>query len=84
MYMLKGKMNIELGEKKTLLSEGQLLIIKAGTYYHYRSKAGEEICYLWLHFTGRNADPRLCGEYHKRNLSQFRIHPDRHAVHGAH
>lgn len=71
MYMLKGKMNIELGEKKTLLSEGQLLIIKAGTYYHYRSKAGEEICYLWLHFTGRNAEKVLYEYSLKTNNAEY-------------
>lgn len=59
MYLIKGKMNIELGGNKNVISAGQFLIIKAGTKYFYQSDEGEALCYLWLHFTGSRAEALL-------------------------
>ena len=56
MYVVKGKMEMKLGEIKSAFSEGQFIIIKAGTTYSYQSESGNEICYLWIHFTGKNAE----------------------------
>lgn len=55
MYLIKGSMDIQIGDFKGIIRAGNLLIMKPGTIYNYSSKKGSGLNYLWLHFTGSNA-----------------------------
>ena len=56
LYLVDGKMYIEFDNFKGNIFAGDLLIIKPGTRYtHYNAK-GSGLNYLWVHFTGRNAE----------------------------
>lgn len=59
MYILKGSMNIEFDEFKGVISAGDLLIMRPGTEYIYYAEKGDGINYLWLHFTGSNAEKMI-------------------------
>lgn len=59
MYILKGSMNIEFDEFKGVISAGDLLIMRPGTEYVYYAEKGDGINYLWLHFTGSNAEKMI-------------------------
>ena len=59
MYVIKGNMSIEFGGEKSTISDGQLLIISPGTHYSYFAGKNSTINYLWIHFTGKNAEAML-------------------------
>lgn len=58
-YIIKGKMDIELDGEKHVFSEGQFLIIKQGTDISYYTEPETKLNYLWLHFTGSSAEKKL-------------------------
>jgi len=55
MYMLKGEMAVKLDGAEHTICSGQLLIIRPSTRYEYHSFFEKEISYIWVHFTGREA-----------------------------
>ena len=55
-YILEGSMNVEFEDIKSVMSQGDLLIIKPETEYLYYAKQGSGINYLWIHFTGNKAE----------------------------
>lgn len=59
MYAVEGKMPIWLDNIKTEISKGQFLVIEAGTKYRYVATENEHISYLWLHFSGKQAQKLL-------------------------
>ncbi|MBO5060510.1 MAG: helix-turn-helix domain-containing protein [Clostridia bacterium] len=59
MYILKGSMNIEFDSTKSTISAGNFLIMKPGTKYVYYAEKGDGINYLWMHFTGKDAENLL-------------------------
>ena len=56
MYVIKGNMDIKFGDYKGIIRSGDLLIMKPGTKYTYSSSIGSGLNYLWLHFTGYDAE----------------------------
>lgn len=56
MYVIKGSMNIEFGDYAGVINAGELLVMRPGTKYRYRSEKGSGLNYLWLHFTGYEAE----------------------------
>lgn len=59
MYILDGRMPITINGQLRLICKGNLLIIAPGTKYHYQSECGSKLSYLWIHFTGRDAEEIL-------------------------
>lgn len=60
MYMLSGDIPIVLGENETHLSEGQLIIMKPHTPYKYQNLSGNPIQYIFIHFSGFEAEKLVC------------------------
>ncbi len=59
LYMLKGKMNLRINNNATSISAGELIIISPQTPYRYSAPKKAEITYLWIHFTGYEAEDLL-------------------------
>ena len=59
MYFLSGNMDIEIDGKKRLIKEGDVLIMKPGTRYVYSITKDSGLGYLWVHFTGYEAETLL-------------------------
>lgn len=59
LYMLKGKMKIQINNSTTNICAGELIIISPQTPYHYTAPPKTEITYLWIHFTGYEASDLL-------------------------
>ena len=59
MYVINGCMDIKFGEHKQKIHEGNLLIMSPGTHYSYSAEKKDKINYLWLHFTGNQAEQKL-------------------------
>ena len=56
MYVIKGSMDIQFDDYEGAICAGDLLIMRPGTIYCYSSVKGSGLNYLWLHFTGFNAE----------------------------
>lgn len=56
LYMAEGSMTLEITGKKMSISAGQLIIIKPDILYSYYADTGENVQYLWIHFSGKNAE----------------------------
>ena len=56
MYFIKGGMDIRFDDYEGVIRAGDLLIMRPGTKYKYNSEKGSGLNYLWLHFTGFNAE----------------------------
>lgn len=65
MYVLSGKMEAVIADKKGILERGTAVCITPGTPYFYanNSDASDFVRYRWIHFTGNNVDSVLetCG-----------------------
>lgn len=59
MYVIKGTMNIKFGDCEDIIQAGNLLIMKPGTKFTYSPLKGNKVNYLWLHFTGNQAEQML-------------------------
>lgn len=58
-YMLKGYMEFEYGKENCVMEEGELLVLKPGTHYRNRGEKNSGVNYLWIHFTGYEAEKSL-------------------------
>jgi len=74
-YMLSGSMHIYIDNKISSIHSGQMVIIKPHTDYMYESLSAENIEYLWIHFSGRNA---------QKTLSEFNLKTDNVVTSGVH
>lgn len=59
LYLYKGKMNLGINEENTVISSGQLIVIPPDTPFCYDNEGTSAIEYLWVHFSGFNADNLL-------------------------
>ena len=59
LYLNKGKMNIVLNGHSHTMDSGQLVVIPPKTPYLYNNEKDSSIEYLWLHFTGFEAENLL-------------------------
>lgn len=58
-YMLKGSMIMEYDNEKAVMTEGELLVLKPGTRYRNKGEKNSGVNYLWIHFTGYDAEKIL-------------------------
>lgn len=63
MYIMGGKMNMELDGECFPMNPGHLLIIRPGTSIFYYTPDDLRVNYLWIHFTGSEAE-RLLARLH--------------------
>lgn len=63
MYIVQGKLSLELNGMQHHISEGCFIVISPGTVYRYFTNTGDTINYMWIHFTGYEAEKLLkdCG-----------------------
>ena len=54
-YVIKGRMIIDFADTGDDMSAGDMIVIPPGTPYHNYIEGGERVNYLWIHFTGRQA-----------------------------
>ena len=58
-YMLQGSMPIEYGDKTGNINKGEFIVLKPGTIHRNFAKVNSGINYLWIHFTGSEAENML-------------------------
>lgn len=58
-YVTEGEFGISLDEKAGVIKKGTAVIIKPGTRFVYRAEKGMCTEYLWIHFTGKDAERLL-------------------------
>lgn len=86
MYLICGSLQARSGEKTFLLSPENAVIYTPETGYSYRHETDERMVYLWIHFTGSEAEKLLSDRglstaevYSIRNSEQ--IEADFEAIH---
>ncbi len=62
-YMVKGSMNVAMPEEILRAEAGNIMLFPPRYPYRYSYRGGEELNYLWVHFTGSYAQKLLeeCG-----------------------
>ncbi len=65
LYVVRGEMDLRVGELKTRARSGSIFLIPPHAHYTYTYSEGEPLEYLWAHFTGSYAEGFLrdCGIY---------------------
>lgn len=63
MYLISGKMDIEINGNKCKLNAGDIALYPAFKPYHYTKTDDDDLQYYWLHFSGYGAEEMLssCG-----------------------
>ena len=59
MLITQGELLIDNGEGEISCSAGSLIVFPPKTKYKYRTKTGKPMNYLWVHFTGYDAEAAL-------------------------
>ena len=55
-YLVRGEMDVWMGDEKKIMYPGQAILYYPHTPYHYTMrKMREEVHYYWVHFTGSDA-----------------------------
>ena len=56
LYIVSGTLAVKDEERWIICKPGSFLFFPPGTKYSYRYECGEELDYLWVHFTGSDAE----------------------------
>ena len=59
LWMLGGRMSVRLPDGDREAMPGSAVLFPPHYHYRYRYDGGEELCYLWIHFTGSHVAPLL-------------------------
>ncbi len=61
-YMVNGSISVEWKDKKDVIKRGSAVLVSANTFFSQitYSKQNEYVNYLWVHFTGNEAEKLLC------------------------
>ncbi len=63
MHVISGRLEIPMGGETVIAGSGSAIVFPPNAPYSYTYRAGETLCYQWVHFTGSEARDLLaaCG-----------------------
>jgi len=60
MHVLSGSLTLPIHGGEAVATRGSVIVFPPHYRYTYTYSGGEELCYEWVHFTGRDAEAALC------------------------
>ncbi len=58
-YVVNGELEIEFGNKAYTVKPGHIIAIPPNTKHFHYTKGDDKVDYMWIHFTGYNADAMI-------------------------